>query len=99
MGYVASSRHKAARLRDAADFIKAAKEKPGTLHVAQSCRLDQEPRLQVSSRPGRRRPVTIVAFPQLARCAAALLSGDIQMAIEKLPRRQSNIDDHAVEQQ
>lgn len=79
-----------------ADFIKAAKEKPGTLNVG-TINVGSTQNLAAQlfkSTAGV--DVTIVPFRSSPEVLIALLRGDIQMAIENYTAVQSHIGDHAV---
>ena len=79
-----------------ADFIKAAKEKPGTLNVG-TINVGSTQNLAAQlfkSTAGV--DVTIVPFRSSPDVLIALLRGDIQMAIENYTSVQSHIADHAV---
>src|ERR1700710_2189091 len=79
-----------------ADFIKAAKEKPGTLNVG-TINVGSTQNLAAQlfkSTAGV--DVTIVPFRSSPEVLIALLRGDIQMAIENYTAVQSHISDHAV---
>ncbi len=79
-----------------ADFIKAAREKPGTLNVG-TINVGSTQNLSAQlfkSTAGV--DVTIVPFRSSPEVLIALLRGDIQMAIENFSAVQSNIADKAV---
>ena len=79
-----------------AEFIKAAKEKPGTLNVG-TINVGSTQNLTAQlfkSTAGV--DVTIVPFRSSPDVLIALLRGDIQMAIENYTAVQSHIADHAV---
>jgi tripartite-type tricarboxylate transporter receptor subunit TctC len=79
-----------------ADFIKVAKEKPGTLNVG-TINVGSTQNLAAQlfkSTAGV--DVTIVPFRSSPDVLIALLRGDIQMAIENYTSVQSHIADHAV---
>jgi tripartite-type tricarboxylate transporter receptor subunit TctC len=79
-----------------ADFIKAAKAKPGTLNVG-TINVGSTQNLAAQlfkSTAGV--DVTIVPFRSSPDVLIALLRGDIQMAIENYTAVQSHIADHAV---
>src|SRR4029079_19243728 len=79
-----------------ADFIKAAREKPGTLNVG-TINVGSTQNLSAQlfkSTAGV--DVTIVPFRSSPEVLIALLRGDIQMAIENYSAVQSNIADKAV---
>ena len=79
-----------------ADFIKAAKEKPGTLNVG-TINVGSTQNLAAQlfkSTAGV--DVTIVPFRSSPDVLIALLRGDIQMVIENYTAVQSHIADHAV---
>lgn len=78
------------------DFIKAAKEKPGTLNVG-TINVGSTQNLAAQlfkSTAGV--DVTIVPFRSSPDVLIALLRGDIQLAIENYTAVQSHISDHAV---
>lgn len=79
-----------------ADFIKAAKEKPGTLNVG-TINVGSTQNLSAQlfkSTAGV--DVTIVPFRSSPDVLIALLRGDIELAIENFTAVQSHISDHAV---
>src|SRR5258705_526626 len=79
-----------------ADFITAAKTKPGTLNVGT---INFGSRQSPAPQFFKRRPgveVSLVWCPAVREGWFSLLRGDIQMAIENYTAVQSHIADHAV---